>query len=75
MFFSSFLPTLTVTILLLQREDPCIYLIHHAFNRFIKHSEGMSMLVCTIKSSDHLSTINLENHKHPEDMVCSQRVH
>ena len=68
MFFSSFLPTLTTTILLSQREDPCIHLIHHAFNRFIKHSEGMFMLVCTIKSSDHLSTINLENHKHPEDM-------
>ena len=26
------------------------------------------MPVRTIKSADHLYTINLENHKHPEDM-------
>ena len=53
---------------MLQREDPYIYLIHDARNRFLTHSAGRFVPVRTIKSADHLSTINLENHKHPEDM-------
>ena len=68
MFFSSVLPTFTTRSLFLQREDPCIYLIHDALNCFLTHLAGRFMPVHTIKSADHLSTINFENHKHPEDM-------
>ena len=61
MFFSSILPTFTITNL-------CIYLIHYAINRFLAHLAGRFMPVRTIKSADHLSTINIENCKHPENM-------
>ena len=68
MFFSSGLPTFTTTNLLLQPENPCIYFIHDALNRFLTQVAGRFMTVCSIKSEDRLSTINLENHKHPADM-------
>ena len=68
MIFLSVLPTFTTTGLLLQRENPCTYLIHDALNRFLIHLAGRFMPVRTIKSADQLSTINLENHKHPKDI-------
>ena len=68
MFFLSVLPSFTTTNILLQCEDPCIYLIHDVVNHFLTHLVGRFMPVHTTKLADHLSTINLENHKHPKDM-------
>ena len=68
MFFSTVLPTFKTTNILLHLEDLYILLIHDALNCFLTNLVGRFIPVCTFKSADHLFIINLDNHKHPEDM-------
>ena len=62
-FFSDILPAFKQINLLLQREDPCIHLVHSQLNRFLLQLAGKFMPVTEIKSAPQVSYINIDNHK------------
>ena len=62
-FFSGILPAFKQINLLLQREDPCIHLVHSQLNRFLLQLTGKFMPVTEIKSAPQVSYINIDNHK------------
>ena len=62
-FFSGILPAFKQINLLLQREDPCIHLVHSQLNRFLLQLAGKFMPVTEIKSAPQVSYINIDNHK------------
>ena len=50
-FFSAILPIFKQTNLLLQREDPCIHLVHNQLNRYLMQLAGKFIPVAEIRST------------------------
>ena len=76
-FFSGVLPAFKQTNLLLQREDPCIHLVHSQLNRFLLQLAGKFMHVIEIKSAPQVSDINIDNHKPQEELfigICTKNL-
>ena len=62
-FFSGVLPAFKQTNLLLQREYPCIHLVHSQLSRFLLQLAGTFKSVTEIKSAPQVSDINIDNRK------------
>ena len=76
-FFSGVLPAFKQTNLLLQREDPCIHLVHSQLNRFLLQLAAKFMPVTEIKSAQQVSDINIDNHKSQEELfigICTKNL-
>ena len=76
-FFSGILPAFKQINLLLQREDPCIHLVHSQLNRFLLQSAGKSMPVTEIKIAPQVSGIDIDNHKAQEELfigICTKNL-
>ena len=67
-FFSAILPMFKQTNLLLQREDPCIHLVHNQLNRYLMQLAGKFIPVAEIRSTSQGSDINTNNKK-PEQEI------
>ena len=76
-FFGGKLPAFKQTNLLLQREDPCIQLVHSQLNRFLLQLAGKFMPVTEIKSAPQVSDINIDHHKPQEELfrgICTKNL-
>ena len=67
-FFNGVLPAFKHTNLLLQREDPCIHLVHSQLSRFLLQLVAQFMRVTEIKSAPQASDMNIDNHKPQEEL-------
>ena len=75
-FFSGVLPAFKQTNLL-QREVPCIHLVHSQLSRFLLQLAGKFMPVTEIKSAPQVSDINMDNHKPQEELfigICTKNL-
>ena len=63
LFYNAILPSFTTTNRFLQREDPCIYLVHEKLQSFIKQLMGKFITLNAIKSAEDLTKVNITKHK------------
>ena len=52
-------PSFTTTNRLLQREDPCIYLIHEMLENFMRQIMAKFIVLDAIKSAEELTKVNM----------------
>ena len=76
-FFSGVLPAFKQTNPLLQREDPCIHLVHRQLSRFLLQLTGKFILGTENKSAPQVSDIIIDNHKPQEELfigICTKNL-
>ena len=76
-FFSGVLPAFKQTNPLLQREDPCIHLVHRQLNRFLLQLAGKFILGTENKSAPQVSDITIDNRKPQEELfigICTKNL-
>ena len=76
-FFSGVLSAFKQTNLLLQREDPCMHLLHSQLKRFLLQLAGTFMSVTEIKSAPQVPDINIDIHKPQKELfigICMKNL-
>ena len=63
LFYSSIMPSFTTMNKFLQREDPCIYLVHDQLQKFIKQLMSKFITLGAIKSANKLAEVDITKHK------------
>ena len=71
LFYNAIMPSLTATNRLLQREDPCIYLIHEKLNSFMRQFMAKFIVLDAIKSAEELTKVDTTRPKDASLMLMA----